>query len=75
MSKQTMSSSVDMKTASSIIVSISTFIGSLSGLEASTLVIGLIFTVLVGITAIRKNLAETELANIKLRQYEHRKGK
>lgn len=58
----------------SVISGIATVIGSLTVLEATGVVVGIIATSAVAITAVRKNVAETKLANIKLRDLEHRRG-
>lgn len=44
--------------APSILVSILTFIGSLSVLEAAGVVVGIVFTIAVGVSAIRRNNAQ-----------------
>lgn len=46
--------------APSIVIAVTTFIGTLSGLEASALVISVVITVAVGVSAVRRNLAQTE---------------
>lgn len=66
--------STNLSNSTSIVSAVGLFIGSLSGLEATGLVVGIIVTLAVGITAIRKNVAETRLAHVKLRSLEYRKG-
>lgn len=69
-----MSGHHDILSPSSIIIAISTFIGTLSGLEASALVISLIITVSVGVSAIRRNYAQTEYFKSANRKINTREG-
>lgn len=69
-----MTNNTDIQSPFSVLISLATLIGSLSALEATSIVIATIFTVAVGVSAIRRNNAQREYFESANRKNQTRQG-